>query len=138
MAEVTTIQLYGTAETDNIANVDMPDDGAILGAYIVARCSVGGADLDAISFELNFASVSSIITNDARSVIAIAAAHQRWATAAGFMNLIAEANIDLRPGIKVFGGERVYLHGTVIGGGLNVACRALLICQFSKFTARRR
>ena len=139
MSEVTTIQLYGTGDDVNAASIDMPDDGLILGAHIMGAVDNASGDADEVRYELNFGATSSATTNDARSVIAVAT----WkgslsGTAASYAKSTAESMTDLRPGIKVFGGERVYLHVVVVAGGLNASCRALLICQFQKFAARRR
>ena len=139
MSEVTTIQLFGTGDDVNAASIDMPDDGLILGAHIVGEIANASGDTDAVRYELNFGATSSATTNDARSVIAVATwAGQLSGTAASYAKAIAESMTDLRPGIKVFGGERIYLHVVVTAGGLNTNCRALVSCQFSKFTARRR
>ena len=139
MSEVTTIVLFGSADADNAASVEMPDDGVILGVSMHGLIDNASGDGDLVLYEVSFGAVGSFATNDARSVIAVAS----WkgslsGVAASYAESMARSNIDLRPGVRVFGGERVYLHVLVGAGGLNTSCRALLVCQFQKFTARRR
>lgn len=141
MSETTTIQLYGTTEADNIANVDMPDEGHILSAHIYGRVSTMAADADGFLYELSFGSTSSFTSNDARGVIAIAGFNNELVgVAANTMRADAIGDFYFGvPGIKVFAGERIYLHGITRGGsGANDSVRALLVCSFAKFTARRR
>ena len=139
MAEVTTIQLFGNGDGDNIANVDMPDDGMLLSAHISGFTTGAAADLDAFAYQISFAATSSFTTNDARSVIFNAgASYDLVGAGANIFRTDINQSIYFDDGIKVFGGERIYLHGVPTTNGLNTAVRALLVIRFSKFTARRR
>ena len=140
MAETTTIQLYGGGDGDNIANVDMPDDGLLLSAHMACFSTGAAADLDAFAYQLSFGATSSFTSNDARSVIMNAGASYDLVGAGAniFRTDVNQSIYFGEDGIKLFGGERIYLHGLPTTNGLNTVARALLVVRFSKFTPRRR
>lgn len=137
--ELTVIQMYGTGEADNIASVDMPDDGIIQACHIIGHVNTLAGDAEGFRYEVSFGSTAAMSTNDARSVIARASFNgELVGAAATFLKAVAESWTWFgENGIKVFGGERVYLHG-LAAGGVNTLAYAMLHIRFQKFTARRR
>ena len=140
MPEATVIQLYGTGDADNIANVDMPDDGTIISCHISGSCTGVATDTEGFRYEVSFGATSAMTTNDARAVIARASYTIDLVGAAAN---VVQSHLNEHfyygdDGIKIFGGERIYLHGLGGGNGLSNFAYALLVVRFQKFTARRR
>lgn len=139
MSENSVIQMYGTADTDGSAVIDVPDDGVLLAVQMHMINSGYAADGDFSIAQLSFSSVSQFLTNDARGVLAmITNAGDLSGAAANTIRGEVEASFYLGDGVKVFGGERLYLH--VAGSGNLVMTRgyALLLFNFKNFVQRRR
>ena len=140
MSENSVIQMYGTADTDASATIDIPDDGILLSVQMLMLQTGQAADGDYAIGQIAFGSVSQFVTNDARGVLAVCGSNAELAgTAANVIRGDVQSNIYFgEDGIKVFGGERIYLH---MGGGGNMAtfrCYALLVFNFKNFIQRRR
>lgn len=134
--ENTTILMVATATQDNAAAIDIPDDGFLLSAYMSIE-AVLNADTERALASLEFGSVSSYNSNDSRSLLAFIMAKIGILTSGGGSNVAFERYDYGDPGIKVFGGERLYLHTAVTGGTLTGA-RAVLLFNFGTFVSRRR
>lgn len=139
MSENSIIQMYGTADTDSSAVIDVPDDGVLLSTSIEVYTAGYAADLDAILGEISFASVSQFGSNDARGVLArIVVSADLIGVAANTMRTDARTGISYGDGLKVFGGERIYMHILDVGSGVVVRMYALLLFNFKNFVQRRR
>ena len=134
--ENSVITMVGTAAQDNSASIDIPDDGFLLRAILFLE-GVLNADTERVISSLEFGSVSSYNSNDGRSLLGFCQVKMGLLTSGASINTASQIHDYGDPGIKVFGGERIYLHTAVTGGTLSVA-RALLIFNFSTFVARRR
>ena len=137
--ETTVIQMFTTTVGDGGAVIDMPDDGLLMRAQLIISCNTLATDSDGFRGELSFASTSNHATNDARSVLCRAFMKgELVGTAATYLMTQETNNIDFADGIKVFGGERIYLHTAVLGSAIIDRAYAMLVFKFAKFTARRR
>ncbi len=106
-----------TSEPGNdIASVDIQDDGFIEAAYL--DVSVAGADAltDEAIIEVSFASTNTFSVNDVRSSILMARIVQNFLTSGGGVQG-KSVSIALGKGIPVNAGERIHMHGTVSSGG---------------------
>jgi len=131
----TNIQLYTTLTQDAAANVDIPDDGVILGMHLLVDGALN-ADAEVVIAEVSFGSVAARTSNDARQIIGVIAQRMGLLTS-GAASGIGSIVYDFRDGIQVFAGERIYLHTGATTGVLNNA-RAIMIMGFKSFTPRRR
>ncbi len=131
-----TIQLYTTATQDAAASIDVPDEGEIL----ACQMSIYSGDInnlgDYAEAMLSFGSSSTFITNDARSVIHRVSTGVAGITS-GFMQTWNTELMTYGDGLKVFAGERIYLH-TVAASCTITRVHALLVIGFKSFQARRR
>ena len=138
MSENSVIQMYGTADTDASATIDVPDDGVLLAVEMNINGTGASADGEYILAQISFSSVSQFITNDARGVVShCGISFDVAGTAANIFNTSAHTSTNLGDGIKVFGGERLYLHVASSGVGLSRA-HCLLLFNFKNFVQRRR
>ena len=139
MSENSVIQMYGTADTDSSATIDVPDDGVLLSTYLNMMTTGQAADGDYSAMQLSFGSVSQFTTNDARGVLAHCgiSADLGGAAANVFLNM-NHSNIEYGDGIKVFGGERLFIHVVSAGNATVTRWVALLVFNFKSFVQRRR
>ncbi len=114
----TVIQMYGSNTTqDNLANIDVPGNGTIVGVDWSIRGPTPGADYTALA-QVSFGSVSTFVTNDARAVISTCAlGYDLTTSGAGITH--ANKYVSL-PHLPVAMGERIYLHVTSTAGALTV------------------
>ena len=133
--ENSVIQIYATATQDNAASIDVPDDGLLLSSSLIVE-GVLNADTEEVLASLEFGATPARNTNDSRTVLNVAHAKIGLLTSGAATN-IAQSTVLYGDGIKVFGGERLYLHTEAVGGTLQSA-RALLVFNFASFVARRR
>jgi hypothetical protein len=131
------IMLYATATQDAAAAIDVPDDGLILRCTMFIDGILNVTD-EGIIASLEFGSVNTRTTNDTRSLIALVAGRQTGTVAAGVGDEAFSQGFDYGEGITVFGGERLYLHTGVLGGGVLTNARALIVFNFGTFKTRRR
>lgn len=131
------IMLYATATQDAAAAIDVPDDGLLLSAHLFVDGVLNAAD-EGIIASLEFGSVNTRTTNDTRSLIALVAGRQSFATAVGAAEEAYDSYEQFGEGITVFGGERLYLHTGVLGGGVLTNARAIVVFNFASFKTRRR
>ena len=136
MAEITPIQMYTTVTSnqDSSVNIDIPADGVLVGVDWAAGASGADADGDMLQCELSFNSTSQRTTNDARAGISALKIRTTAATAASIANTSANKYVDLRDGLTVQGGERIYLHFKSESG---VGGEVLVMLHF-RFRAARR
>jgi len=133
--ENTVIFMHSTLTQDAAATIDVPDDGLLLASKLHIS-GVLNADAESIQASLEFGSVSADDTNDARQVLNFVMGKMGLLTSGAAANAF-ESRLEYGDGIKVFGGERLYLHTSAAGGTLTNA-RCLLVFRFATFAARRR
>lgn len=132
------IRMYGTGDggTDNaIASIDMPMNTTIL----ACQWDVGGdndADDEYYVAQLSFTSTYAV-SNDQRAVISEVRTKLALTTSGVWVNHI---NLYVAlPEIKVFGGERLYLHVDATAGLLTtVSCFVHLANDMDLAAMRRR
>jgi len=129
------IQMYGTVAA-TAYSIDVPDDGLILGVHMAVHGTLNAED-EGVEASLEFGSVTARTTNDARQVIAWVGSKLNLLTTGGGGG-IGNSIVSFAQGIRVFGGERLYLHTAVLGTGVFIAARALILFNFASFVARRR
>lgn len=113
MAEVTVIRVFssGTGATDSAANVDMPEDGDIVGVHGLLTGKGMDADGDQAMSELSFLSTSQYTTNDARGSIMKMRLQNSVATVASITQNALSEYMNLGPdGLPINAGERLHLH----------------------------
>jgi hypothetical protein len=132
--ENTMIHMLGTV-SGTAATIDIPDDGLLLSSTIGITIGAG-ADGDGHSASLEFGSTSAVATNDARTIIARVRIRHELTTSGSIAAHISN-HFDYGEGIRVFGGERIFLHNVALAGTF-VDCWALLLFNFATFVARRR
>ena len=133
--ENSVITMYTTTTGAAAASIDIPDDGLLLGIDLEVEGELNADQEEAIA-SVEFGATVARETNDARTVLAVAHAKIGLLTSGGGSN-IGRTHITYGEGIKVFGGERLYLHTAADAGVLKNA-RALLVFNFASFVARRR
>lgn len=133
--ETTLIQMFTTLQGDASAAIDIPDNGVMLGCILGIE-GLLNADAESAIMSIEFGAANTQAVNDTRGMIACLAVRAGLLTSGG---LTASASQEFRfgEGITLFGGERIYLHTSATGGTVSRA-RALLVCRFDKFIARRR
>ena len=137
--ETSVIQMFTATIGDAGATIDMPDDGLLMRAQLIISCNTLATDSDGFRAELSFGSVSAHATNDARQVICRALIKAELVgTAANLIVSQETSNIDFADGLKVFGGERIYLHTAVLGSAIIDRAYAMLVIKFKSFVPRRR
>lgn len=103
-------KLYGTGNTDNLANLDIVKGGRITGIQWGVEADLD-VDLETARGELSFSSASGFTTNDTKSSISTVRAIASDTGTAASNKLIA-INFFVGPlSIAVVEGERLYLHG---------------------------
>ena len=132
--ENTVIQMVGTV-SGTAATIDVPDDGLLLSATLGITMGAG-ADGDGHTASLEFGSTNQLAGNDSRTVLARLRTRVELTTS-GLLQAAISDHFDFRDGIKVFGGERIFLHNVALAGTF-VDCWALLLFNFATFVARRR
>lgn len=120
------IQMYfSAAPAAALATIDVPQDGRIVGVEWNVSGGITGADFD-VAVQLSFGSSSSVATNDARQVISMCRVAQDFTTSGA--SPTACQYYSNTPNVRVFGGERIYLHAT--GTAITVVCNCLIFFDF--------
>ena len=135
--ETTIVQIYGTFADvgDANASIDIPADGFLIWSQLNVTSVTFDAAADGGRFELAFGSTSKFATNDARGVLGYMSVGMNGASIGRGDNSVV---LDYgSPGIRVFGGERIYLHTVAIGAGAWIGSKALLGFMFKSGSARR-
>jgi len=117
----TVIQMYASATpADNVANIDVPKTGNLIGLDWSMSVAASGADFSNRA-QLSFGSVSTLNVNDARSHIGQCALAADLTTSGAAVTFV-DRYVAL-PEIPVSAGERLYLHfgGTAISITVNLA-----------------
>lgn len=131
---MTVYKLYGTGVTDNIASLDIVNDGVINAVKWACRADLD-ADLETMQAEISFASASGFATNDTRSSISgVQAAAAASGTPASLTVLFVNQFDGPDLGIPVAAGERLYLHG----GGTSFTGTAWIYVDDKSSNAGRR
>lgn len=133
--ETTLIQMYTTIQGDAAATIDIPDNGVLLGIVLGIE-GLLNADAESAIVSVEFGAANTHAVNDTRGMIAALAVRAGLLTSGG-LTASASQHFEFGEGLTLFGGERIYMHTAATGGTLSRA-RALLICRFDKFIARRR
>jgi len=135
MSDITVIQMFATltaAVTDSIANIDIPTNGRLIGVDWSMQVIGLSAEGDVANLELAFIATNQRTTNDARGTVSAVKAAANEATPGG-IGAVAKY-VDLRPGVKVSAGERLYLHGQASTG---VTINGIILVQFDFGSPRR-
>ena len=128
--------MYTAVTGEGAASIDFPDDGLILAAHLTLSMAAN-ADGEGAQCELSFGSTSATGTNDARQVLCGVYGKTGLLTS-GAATDVARQSFDFHEGIRVFGGERLYMHTGVTGTGTFTYANAWLLMRFKNFIPRRR
>jgi len=110
--------LYSAASQDAAAQIDIAEDGEIIG-WSWAVWAVAGADGATLAAEISFGSQNSLTANDNRASIDVVRLIQEGTAAVNAINKSSPSGVR----IPVQAGERIYLHttvGTFTSGAYNV------------------
>lgn len=130
----TTIQMYAAASpVDNLANVDVPANGNLIGVDWAIGAPITGADLTQ-EFQISFGSTSQFTTNDARAAISNCHMVHDFTTSGG-SPVQVNKYVSL-PDLPVNMGERIYLHGK--GTAVSTVVKATLHFDFNLDRPRTR
>lgn len=134
MSDITPIQMYDSSGStaDAVASIDIPQNGRILGLDWSMRAEGMAADADLAQYDLSFVSTNQRTTNDARGTISSCMVGISAATAASIAGTFANKFVDLKDGIGVSAGERLYLH---LDTTANTTSTVVLIVYFKFGTA---
>ena len=137
---ITTILMASSATAaDDVAQIDVPDDGFLLGVSMHIRGVSMDVEADHVGMMISFGSTSNFETNDARTVIGMIFV---GGSGAGVLTNINNQEQIFIPfgekGLPVFAGERLHMHTQKMGGADIQDTQALLIFNFRKFASRRR
>ena len=136
MPAITPIQMFAapTSGSDSSVNIDIPADGVLIGIDWAAGMGGMDADGDIFNAELSFNSTNQRGTNDARAAISAVKLRVTAPTAAAVALCAVNKFVDLRDGLDIAGGERIYLHYFTSTG---VSGEVIAILHFRFRTARR-
>ena len=133
--EVTTIQMWSSAAAEATKSIDVPSDGLLLRCHMNLVGTSMDAASDGVKAQISFGTTQKFLINDARGVIMTMEFAQNGI---GVENVGQSEVLSFEPGgIKVFGGERIFMHTAIIGAGNISTCRCLLIFQFKTSSSRR-
>lgn len=140
----TIIKVSGTilagAVTDDIAAIDIPDDGiirAIGGALYGIYATPATGSIQILS-EISFLSTNQFGANDSRGTLAgLVVAGTILSTEGGY-NLSEFGNIVFPDGIPINAGERIHLHGSSSAANLTAVASYLLYIQSKGAGSRTR
>ncbi len=143
MPDITPIQMFdaGSSTADAVASIDIPQNGKIVGIDWSVRGEGFAADADLVEYDLSFVSTNQRTTNDARGTISSIMLGVSAATAAALVATYANKYVDLKDGISVSAGERLYLH---LSASTNATASVICMVHFrfgastARRTARRR
>lgn len=110
MAENYVIKMYSAAAGDSVVQVDVPNDGEIVGVHGTVAGLGLDADGDFVRAELSFLSTSQLVTNDARGSIFALEIMVTAATVASVTKTSESVFVNLPDGIPVAAGERLHMH----------------------------
>lgn len=129
-----TIQMYvAAAPSDNLASIDVPNDGVLTGVDWSVAIAASGADFSD-TLQLSFGSTSTLAVNDSRASISNCTVASD-VTTSGAAVTHANKYVAL-PDLPVAMGERIYIHGT--GTAITITARVVLHFSFSMSRARER
>ena len=128
MAEVTTIQMHGVTSADATASIDIPADGVLVGIDWAGIFGALDTVDDQAEAELSFNSTNQRTTNDARAAISSIKMNMTGLTS-GFGPGAINKFVDLKDGLPVMGGERIYMH-VLTSAGVTVNVSAILYFRF--------
>lgn len=117
---------------DAVANIDIPDDGALVGVQVAHAADIDATD-EASTVSLSFIATNQLATNDSRGDIIVTRVRSGLVTAEGgspFTNFYTPMDID------VSGGERLYIH-VVASAGVVTQVSMILHFRFRRPPARR-
>jgi hypothetical protein len=109
-----------TASTDNEASMDIPEDGEITGVDWTLLGDTGFASDDLIRMELSFVSTNQLSANDRRGPLSHCCISAGTVTTSGVSSPFANKFVQFNPGIAVAGGERIFLHSSLVGAATAV------------------
>lgn len=128
------IQIYASANpADNMASVDIPGNGNIVGVSWAVRMAPSSADFQGL-FALSFGSTNSFTSNDARAVLSMCVIAADLTTSGAAPTSVVY--YDQCPNLPVAAGERVFLHGS--GTAITATVYALLHLDFTMDKIRTR
>lgn len=130
----------GVVTSDNVASIDIPEDGNIVGIDWTMVPGVGTGTFngtDDIRVQLSFLSTSQFAQNDARAVISSVGMGVGALTGSGLGSVYVNKTIAFHEALDVAAGERLYLHAAENGAaGYEVSCHIHL--QIRAKAQRRR
>lgn len=106
----TVIQMYGSGvPANNLASIDVPRDGKMIGIDWAAVVDPSGADFS-VTIQVSFGSTAQSAVNDSRSSISnIRIGADLTTSGAAVMHANKYTSL---PDIAVGAGERIYVHAT--------------------------
>lgn len=122
------VHVLATASGDNVASVDIPEDGFIVGIDWDMHSTgdaTGYADSDHIAAQLSFIATNQFLTNDARGVISNCSIATGTLTTSGIGSPFQSKMVAFPEPLDVAGGERVHLH--IQEGGVATATVNVMI-----------
>lgn len=125
------IQMYGTAsaDSDSVAQIDVPEDAHLHFALLNIRSPSGMTSAKYAQMEVSFLSSSQFSTNDARGIIGRCQISGGTVTTSGQVSADGQAHLHFPKGISVVAGERIHLHIETSDTVL-ITCHALLVFKF--------
>ena len=126
MGEASVIKIVATsaATGDDIASIDIPEDGEIIAINGVLQ-SPDATLAEGVTVELSFLSVNQMTANDARGSIFNMVGRSQGGT--GVIGYAVNSNITLPKGIPVVAGERIHLHNVMSAAHTAIIQIAIII-----------
>ena len=118
---------------DALAQIDIPQDGFILGIDWDANAQLNASD-ETLAAELSFIATNQLTTNDVRGRISSISVFNELLTS-GQHAVSIQKYVDVKE-ISVSGGERLYIH-TVVTAGVAATVRCNLHFEMTGGSTRR-
>ncbi len=134
--QLITMYALMAATANAVAQVDIPEDGAIVGVDWTMAMSSGLLDADSMAAQLSFISTAQFATNDARGAISHIAIGVGTLTTSGVAGVTANKFVSFIEPLTVASGERLYLHSKE-SGTAQVDCWAIIHLKTRIGTVRR-
>lgn len=131
----TIVTMYGagTGGTQNaIANIDVQDDGVIVGVQVAHSADLDATD-EASTASLSFISTNQIAINDTRGELVVSRLRTGLVTAETGK---AANNFFVPLNVQVSGGERIYMH-FASSAGVITDCTMIIHFAFRRTPPRR-